>query len=371
MKVRAAVLFQPGSPFRVTDLDLAEPRAGEVRVRVQAAGICHSDWHVATGDTRQPLPVVCGHEGAGIVEALGPDVPGFRIGDFVSLNWAPACGECFYCAGGRPCLCERTTNAVWAGTLLDGSPRLSLGGAPVFHYCALACFAERCVVPAGACVPLDRSVPPSVAALIGCAVTTGVGAVMNTAQVPPGASVAVFGAGGVGLSIILGAKLAGAASILAIDRVPAKAEAARAFGATDAVAGTPDELVQAVRARTAGRGADFVFEAVGVPAVQELCIEAARPGGQVVFVGLAPMGTATNLPGAVLVRKELTVKGSYYGTCRPARDFARIAAWYREGRLDLERLISRTYRLDEINEAYADMLSGATARGVIVFPEAR
>jgi len=357
MKTRAAVLHQTGTPFRVEELDLAPPRAGEVLVRVQAAGVCHSDWHIASGATRHPLPVVCGHEGAGLVEALGPGVSHVRAGDFVALNWAPACGVCFYCAANRPCLCERYTAPVWAGTMLDGSPRLALAGRPVFHYCALACFAERCVVPAVSCVPLDKNVPPQVAALIGCAVTTGVGAVVNTAQVRAGSSVAVFGAGGVGLSIVMGAKLAGAADIFAIDHVPEKAAAARAFGATESLSGAPAEIITALRERTRGRGADFVFEAVGVPAVQELCIDAARPGGTVIFVGLAPMGTATNLPGALITRKELALQGSYYGSCVPARDFPRFAEWYRAGKLDLERLISRTYKLDELNLAYADLLA--------------
>jgi Zn-dependent alcohol dehydrogenase len=253
--------------------------------------------------------------------------------------------------------------------MLDGSTRLSKGGQPVYHFSALACFAERAVVPEQCCIPLNRQIPLTVAALIGCAVTTGVGAVLNTAKIRPGSRVAVFGAGGVGLSVIMGAQLAGAGQIIAVDKSEAKGDIAQAFGATDILMSSP-EVVSSIRELTEGRGADYVFEAVGIPALQEQCLEAVRPGGTVVFVGISPMGSSTNLPGAIIARQEKTVMGSYYGSAHPARDFPRLADLYLRRKLDLDRLVSKTYRLEQINEAYADMLDGANARGVIVFDEA-
>jgi S-(hydroxymethyl)glutathione dehydrogenase / alcohol dehydrogenase len=221
------------------------------------------------------------------------------------------------------------------------------------------------VVPQECCVPVDPAVPLAVAALIGCAVTTGVGAVLNTARVRPGSSVVVYGAGGVGLSIIMGARLSGASRIIAVDRVSAKCDIAQAFGATDTLLGGPD-TVEAIRALTGGRGADYVFEAIGLPAVQEQCLAAVRPGGLVVLAGISPMGSGTNLPGAIITRQEKTVTGTYYGSANPARDFPRYAELYQRGLLDLDRLVSKTYALEEINEAYAEMLAGGIARGVIV-----
>jgi NDMA-dependent alcohol dehydrogenase len=366
MKTRAAVLYETNRPFEVEVLDLEPPHAGEVLVKVAAAGVCRSDWHLVTGATRHPLPVVPGHEGAGVVEAVGAGVTRVAPGDPVVLNWAPNCGRCFYCLHDRPSLCATYTEPVWAGTMMDGTPRLSKDGRPVYHYCALACFAEYAVVPQESCVPLRVEVPLPVGALIGCAVTTGVGAVLNTARVRAGSSVAVFGVGGVGLSAVMGAHLAGAVPLLAIDTVAARADVAQALGATHFLTAGAD-TVAAIRDRTDGRGADYVFDATGLPAVQEQCLEAARPGGTVVLAGLAPMGSATNLPGAILTRQEKTVTGTYYGSAHPARDFPRYADLYLQGKLDLDRLISRTYTLDQINDAYVDLVAGKLTRGVVVF----
>ena len=366
MKIQAAVFYEPLTPFKIETLDLEPPRVGEVLAKIAAVGVCHSDWHLMTGATRHPLPVVPGHEGAGVVEAVGPGVTRVKVGDHVALNWAPNCGVCFYCLNDRPSLCAAYVGPIWAGTMMDGTTRLSKNGQPVYHFSALAAFAEYTVVPQECCVPLRKEVPFPVAALIGCAVTTGVGAVLNTAKVRPGSSVAVFGAGGVGLSIIMGAQLAGAGRIIAVDRAEGKLEMARSFGATDALMAGPDTN-DAIRALTEGRGADYVFEAIGLPAVQEQCLDAARPGGVIVLAGISAMGSATNLPGAIITRQEKTVTGSYYGTANTARDFPLYADLYLKGKLDLGRLVSKTYRLEQINEAYADMLSGALARGVIVF----
>jgi Zn-dependent alcohol dehydrogenase len=250
--------------------------------------------------------------------------------------------------------------------MLDGETRLSVDGNPVFHYCGLACFAEYTVVPEICAVKMPPELPFEVAALIGCAVTTGVGSVLNTSKVQSSSSVAVFGAGGVGLSTVMGAKVAGAAVIIAIDPLASRRNAALDLGATHALEPS-DEVVDSIRTLTGGRGADYVFEAVGIPKVQEQCLTAARPGGVIVFSGLAPMGSATNLPGAVLVREEKTVMGSYYGTANPPVDFLRYARMFAEGQLPLDQLASREYHLEEINVAFADMLSGETRRGIIKF----
>jgi len=250
--------------------------------------------------------------------------------------------------------------------MLDGSTRLTDGGRPVYHYCGLACFAEYAVVPAVSCVSVPLDLSFEIAAVIGCAVTTGVGSVLNTAQVEAGSSVAVFGAGGVGLSAVMGARLAGAVTIIAIDPLESRRTAALDLGATHLLEPSAD-IVESIKKLTEGRGVDYTFEAAGIPLVQEICLAVTRPGGTVIFSGLAPMGSATNLPGAVLVREEKTVKGSYYGTANPPVDFLRYAELYAQGRLPLDRLISRTYALGEINQAFEDMLSGATRRGVVVF----
>ncbi len=365
MKTRAAVVRQAGAPICVETLDLAPPGAMEVLVEVAATGVCHSDWHVATGDTEHPLPAVIGHEGAGVVAGVGRGVTRVRIGDHVALNWAPSCGACFYCNEGRPSLCEEYVAPVWAGTLLDGTTRLSCAGAPVYHYSSLACFADRTVVPETCCVPMPHEVPFEIAALIGCAVTTGVGSVLNTAQVEAGSTVCVYGVGGVGVSVILGARLAEADRIIAVDRNDGKLDIARDFGATHTTPAGPGAVAE-IRRLTAGRGADYVFEAVGAPSVQEECLHAARPGGTVVLVGLSPTGSTTDLPGAIITRQEKTIVGSYYGTCVAARDFPRYARLYLDGVLDLDPLVSRTYPLEEINGAFSDMLTGSIARGIVL-----
>lgn len=303
MKTKAAVFYEVGAPFQIETLDLEDPRPGEVLVQMKAAGVCHSDWHLVTGATEHPLPVVPGHEGAGIVIGAGAGVARVKPGEHVALNWAPNCGTCFYCLRDRPSLCEAYAGPIWAGTMMDGTTRLAKAGQPVYHFSTLACFADYIVVPQECCVPLDKAVPLEIAALIGCAVTTGVGAVLNTAKVRPGSSVVVYGAGGVGLSIIMGAKLAGAGRIIAVDTNEAKGEIARSFGATDILMARPDTAT-AIKQLTDGRGADTVFEAIGLTAVQEACLQAVRPGGLVVYVGMSPMGSRTNLPGAIIARQE-------------------------------------------------------------------
>lgn len=368
MKIQAALLQAPNTPFLVTTLELDGPQPDEVLVKMVAAGVCHSDWHLATGTTKHPLPLVAGHEGAGIVEAAGTNVTHVQPGDHVVLSWTPDCGECFYCQRGQPNLCETWTEPIWAGTLLDGTTRLHYNGAPVYHFCGLATFAEYATVPKESCIPIRKDAPLDVVSLIGCAVATGVGAVMYTAEVKPGDSVVVFGCGGVGLNMIQGAAISGATTIIAVDTNEPKLTIARDLDATHALL-SDDNTIDEIRKLTGGRGADHVFEAVGLPAVQELALEAVRPGGKLILAGLAPMGSGTNLPGAILTRQEKMVKGSYYGSVNPHRDFPLLLNMYMSGKLKLDQMISQRYRLDQINEAYAAMLTGEVARGLIVFDD--
>lgn len=366
MKIKAAVFKEVEKPFQIETLDLGAPQAGEVLVKVEAAGVCRSDYHLITGAIRHHKPVVPGHEGAGTIMEVGEGVTRLKEGDFVALNWAPNCGTCFYCLDGHPSLCSTFIPSIWGGNMLDGTTRLSKNDKPVYHFSAVSCFAEYAVVAQEACIPLSKKVPAPVAALIGCAVTTGVGAVINTAGVKPGANVVVFGAGGVGLSSIMGATLVGANRIIAVDVNETKMEMAKAFGATDTLISSPD-IHKDIQEITDGRGADYVFEAVGIPAVQEQALKAVRPGGTLVLEGLAPMGSETNLPGADITRRELTIKGSYYGSANTAHDFPLYADLYMNKKLDLDRLITKTYTLEEINMAYEELNEGKIARSVIVF----
>jgi len=366
MKIQAALLLGAHQPFRIEELELEEPHAGEVLVKIAASGVCHSDYHLVSGATNHPMPVVPGHEGAGVVQAVGAGVTRVQPGDHVTLNWAPDCGQCFYCLRGKPSLCETYVEPIWAGTMLDGTTRLRWNGQPVYHFSGLASFAEYAVVPQESCVRIRKDVPLAVAALVGCAVATGVGAAMYTANVHPGESVVVFGCGGVGLNILQGAALCGAETIIAVDTNPAKMEIARQFGATHTLM-SDDKTLNTIRDLTGGRGAEHAFEAVGIPALQELAFKAIRPGGTLTLAGLSPMGTGTNLPGAVITRQEKVIKGSYYGTINATRDFPLLLDLYMAGKLKLDELVSQTYSLNQINEAYEAMLSGAVARGVVVF----
>jgi S-(hydroxymethyl)glutathione dehydrogenase/alcohol dehydrogenase len=366
MKVRAALLSEIGGSFVVEELDLAEPRDGEVLVRIVASGVCHSDWHLVTGATKHPLPVVAGHEGAGIVEAIGPGVESVVPGDRVIMNWAPNCGHCFYCLRAKPNLCETYLAPIWAGTMMDGSPRLSKSGQPVYHFCGLASFAEMAVVAQESCVPIRADVPLEVAALVGCAVSTGVGAAMYTANVQPGDSVVVYGCGGVGLNVIQGAALCGATTIIAVDSNPAKMAMAEQFGATETLLSGNNTRAQ-ISELTGGRGADYAFEAVGLPSLQEEGLRAVRPGGTLVLVGLSSVKEPTNLPGAFIARQEKVIKGSYYGGVHTQRDFPLFLDMYLAGQLKLDELVTERFRLEDINVAYEAMLQGKVARGVISF----
>jgi NDMA-dependent alcohol dehydrogenase len=363
--MRAAVLHEPNARFAIEEVDLAPPGAGEVEVRLHASGVCHSDWNTLTGDTPSPLPAVLGHEGAGVVERVGEGVTTVAPGDHVVLSWLPACGRCLHCAAGRPTLCEVAAPALLAGTLLDGSIRLSLDGRPVHHYSFLSTFAERSVVPEASCVRIRPDAPMPVAALVGCAVMTGIGAVVNRARVAPGGSVAIFGAGGVGLSAVMGAALAGAGLVAVIDPVADRRALALELGATHAIDPADGDPSAAVRELTGGRGADYAFEASGSRGLAAVAYAAARRGGTVVCIGIPPAGATVELAGADLVRDEKIVTGSLYGSCRPHTDMPMVIDLHMSGRLPLDRLLGGTYRLEEIDRAFADMLAGVGARTLI------
>jgi len=362
--VRAAVLHAPRTSFAVEDLVLDPPRPGEVLVRIAAAGVCHSDWRFVSGDLTTPMPVVLGHEGAGVVEDVGPGVTRVRPGDHVVLLWRAGCGHGEYCSIGRPALCSASRAMRATGTLTDGTSRLRGSAGEVKHFLGVSCFAERAVVPEMNLLPIGVEVPLDIAALVGWAVMTGVGAVINTAAVRPGASALVVGAGGVGLSAVMGARLAGADPIIVSDLVPKKLELARELGATHVLDGQGD-LVESVRDAT-GEGVDFAFECIGNSALLAQALKALRRGGTAVAVGLPRADAEASVNVVELVTQEKSLKGSIYGSTRHFADIPRLISLYRRGRLPIDRLLGRRYRLTEINDAYQAMLNGEFARAVVV-----
>lgn len=364
--MKAAVLYEVGKPLRVEDVDLDGPRDGEVLVRIGAAGVCHSDYHFMKGDLPIGLPCVLGHEGAGVVEEVGRGVASVRPGDHVVLLFRPNCGHCEFCSQGRPALCWMAGRLRDTGRLLDGTSRLRSGGVEIKHFLGVSCFAERTVVPEQGVVPIPEDVPMEVAALVGCAVMTGVGAVMNTARVTPGAAVLVVGAGGVGLNCVMGAALVGAHPIVVADLVDAKLETAMDFGATHVVNAGTRELVEAVRELTNGEGVDYSFEAIGSPPAMTQAFRSLRRGGVATAVGIAPAGSQLAIDAGELVYQEKTLKGSYYGSTRPQADMPRLLQLYRAGKLPVDRLISRRYPLEQVNEAYDALLAGEVARSVLI-----
>lgn len=363
--MRAAVLRATDEPFTIEDVELAAPGQGEVEVKLEAAGVCHSDWNVVTGATSNPLPAVLGHEGAGVVVSVGEGVEGVAEGDHVVLSWLPACGRCFYCTQGRHVLCDMAMEDMFRGTLPGGALRLSQNGDSLYHYSYLSAFAERCIVPEGCCVRVRDDAPFEVAALVGCAVMTGYGAAVKRAAVQDGDVVAVFGAGGVGLSAVMGARLAGAGAVVAVDPVEFKRQTALELGATHALDPSSEDIAGALRDLTDGRGADAALDTAGVPGVVAQAYAGVRRGGTVVAVGLPAEGLTADLPASDLPREEKVVTGSFYGSCDPQVDMPQVVELYMEGKLPLDRLVTRTYPLEEINEAFAAMNSGEVARAVI------
>jgi alcohol dehydrogenase len=358
--------YAQSKPLSIEEVDLAPPGPGEVLVKVAAAGLCHSDLSVINGDRQRPMPMVLGHEAAGVVEETGDGVTDLRTGDHVVMVFVPSCGHCSSCSEGRPALCEPAAAANAAGTLLGGARRLSRDGVPINHLLGCAAFAEYATVSRRSLVKVDRELPLTEAALFGCAVLTGVGAVVNTARVRAGASTAVIGLGGVGLASVLGARAAGARHIVAVDVSDAKLELATSLGATHTVnAGAPD-AVERVREATGG-GAEFAFELAGSVRAFESAYKMTRRGGTTVTAGLPPPSATTALSPLNLVVEERTVKGSYIGTCVPSRDIPRFVELYRQGKLPVDKLMTGTLVLDDINRGFDLLHEGKAVRQVVVF----
>jgi S-(hydroxymethyl)glutathione dehydrogenase / alcohol dehydrogenase len=366
MKTQAAVLWKPGRPVEVLDVDLAPPKAGEVLVRIAACGVCHSDLHVVDGHLPEPVPLVLGHEAAGVVEEVGPGVESLEPGDHVVLALVPSCGECVECRRGRPNFCSQGARMAAEGTLADGTSRLSLNGTTLHHFNSISSFAGHAVVPESAAVRIRQDVALDAAALVGCSVLTGYGAVANTAGVEEGATVAVWGCGGVGANVVQGARLRGASKIVAVDTRPEKLALAKEVGATDTVeAGEGTDVVAAVRDLTGG-GPDYAFEAIGSERAIQEAWTAARPGGTVVVVGIMPRGASLTIDPWQFM-SEKTLKGTFLGSARIQEDVPRLVDLYHSGELELDRLVSRKLRLDELPDAFDRLRAGDVVRQVVVF----
>lgn len=353
--MRAAVLWDVDD-LRLEDLELDPPRPGEVRIRMAASGVCRSDHHSVLGIHPHAMPIVLGHEGSAVVEELGEGVTGLSPGDHVVCSWLPYCGSCRRCTAGRPSVCERLA-PFDAGFLADGTTRFSIGGTRI-HHNVPSSFAERSVVPANTVFPVDTALPLEQVALLGCAVMTGVGAVLNTANVRPGDSVLVIGCGGVGLSAIQGARIAGASPIVAVDVVETKLRLAEELGATDTVRSGRDPVPE---------GFDHAFECLGRPETIEQAMRSVGPGGTAVLVGMAPPEARAPLDALRTTTKELTVTGSWYGSVVPPRDFPLLTHLLKFGELRLEPMIARTIGLGQIHEALARFGAGEETRSVIVY----
>ena len=365
-KARAVVCREHNKPVAVEEISLDAPGRGEVMVRLAACGVCHSDLSAVTGTIALPLPLVLGHEGAGVVEAVGEGVSELAPGDPVVFSFIYMCGKCRFCVSGRPVLCVEQGRALT--TPLAGTPRVhDAAGQPLNIFSGCGAMAEYATVSAENLIRIDAKIPLECAALVGCGVTTGVGAVFNTARVKPGSSVVVFGCGGVGLSAIQGARIAGAERIVAVDTLQEKLELAKKFGATDTLLARPGEdLVKPLKKLTSG-GPDYAFECVGSGELQSAAYRAIARGGMAVVVGVAKPSDSTSIRSMTTVFEEKTLTGSYFGSCVPRVDFPRMLALYLKGELKLEELITRRYRVDEAAQAFADLQSGRNARGVILF----
>ena len=375
MKTRAAVLNQIGQPgpyadsaaLEIEELELAAPQEGEVLVEIKAAGLCHSDLSVIDGNRPRPVPMALGHEAAGVVKELGPGVRDLEVGDHVVTVFVPSCGHCTPCAEGRPALCEPGAKANNEGTMISGGRRLSRAdGTPVNHHLGVSGFADRAVVSRNSVVRVDPELPFSHAALFGCAVLTGVGAAINSAGIRPGQSVAVIGLGGVGLNSVLGALVAGAGSVVAVDLDPRKLELARQLGAEHTIDSREDDAVERLRELTVG-GVDCAIEMAGSEKALEFAYRVTRRGGLTVTGGLAHPEKHVSIQQVSLVAEERTLRGSYVGSCVPVRDVARYVSLFRQGRLPVDRLLTDTLTLNEINAGFDRLASGQAVRQVILF----
>ena len=363
--VKAAVLYEPNQRMPIVDLRQQAPKAGEVKVRIGAAGICASDHHVIVGTAKFQLPIVLGHEGAGIVEEAGENVTSVKPGQRVILSFVSSCGYCRSCRSGLPQLCD--THRATGVRQFDGTTRLTdPAGKEVFQYTKMGVFGEAIVTPHQACSPMPDDVPMDVAALIGCSVTTGVGAVINQPGIRAGITIAVFGCGGVGLNVIQGARLINASKIIAVDIHDHKLEFAYKFGATDVVNARSQDAVKIIKELTGG-GVDYAFDSFGSARTSVSAYDATRKAGTTVIVGLAPDGEKGAFDLVDIVRNQKTVVGSYYSSASPHETFNKIVDFYRKGKLDIGSMIVRRYTLDQINEGFEALARGEDGRGVIMF----
>ena len=359
--MKAAVLRSAPGQLTIEDVTVDRPGPREVLVRTAAAGVCHSDLHFADGSYRAKLPCVLGHESAGVVEAVGPDVTHVRPGDHVITCLSVFCGNCEYCLSGRSALCNGKRGLSRAKT---EAPRLSAGDETMWQFLDMSSFAEQMLVHENGLVKIPEAMPLEQAALVGCGVTTGLGAVFRTARVEAGSTVAVIGCGGIGLNCIQGARLAGAGRIIAVDRVPAKLDLARRFGATDTVDANEDAVAQ-VKELTSG-GVEYAFEAIGLKVTTEQAFAMLRPGGVATVIGMIPVGTNVELPGVDFL-SEKRIQGCQMGSNRFRIDMPRYVDLYLQGRLLLDELVSARIKLDDVNEAFDELRRGEVARSVVVF----
>lgn len=368
MEFRAAVLHRTNSPLSVETVCMTGLRPTDVLVRIRASGLCHTDLEVIQGQIGYPMPIVLGHEGAGVVEAVGADVTLTRPGDHVVCSWNPSCGHCFYCDRGQPILCEPFSRHQPRGHLLDGASRMTVGGEKLHHFSVVSSHAEYCVVPESGAVPVPREIPFDRACLIGCGVMTGVGGASRVARIAAGSKVAVIGCGAVGLNAIQGARLQEAERIIAIDRDPGRLALAGEFGATDLVRADEEDVIARVKELTDWRGADCVLESAGHESAFRLSPEITRPGGDLVWLGKVNVDRDVAFRwGSLMGEKRIT--RSSYGGARPRRDFPWLARLYLAGKLKLDELITMRLTLDEINIGFAAMIRGETVRAVVEFPE--
>lgn len=349
-------------PLDVREITLEAPGEGEALVEIVSAGLCHSDLSAINGTIPSPLPIVLGHEASGVVREVGPGVRDVQPGDHVVLSWVPSCHACRFCLSGRPNLCQKAAASNAKGTLMNGATRLK----DTYHLLGVAGFARHAVVVQESLIKIDPEFPLELAALFGCAVVTGVGSVINTAKVEPGSSIAIFGAGGVGLSVVMGAKLAGAERIVVLDLVESKRKLALELGATHTIDGAREDAVKEVLAFTDG-GADYAFDAVGSAKLLESAFRVTRRGGTTVAVGLAPGDARISISPVVMVLHERTFKGSFMGSAVPALDIPRLLRLYQAGKLPVDRLVSRSLPLEAINEGFEALATGEVARQLIRF----
>ncbi|MDR4946041.1 zinc-dependent alcohol dehydrogenase family protein [Neobacillus cucumis] len=374
MKIRAAVLHELGlpapyaesKPIKIETLELDPPARGEVLVQIKAAGLCHSDLSVINGSRPRPMPMALGHEAAGVVVEVGEDVTDLKPGDHVVCAFVPSCGHCLPCQEGRPALCEPGAKTNTAGTLLSGERRIHLNEGTVHHHLGVSAFADHAVVSRNSLIKVDPEIPFEKVAVFGCAVITGVGAVVNTASIEMGSTVAIIGLGGVGLSALLGAITAGASRIVAVDVNDAKLEQARELGATDTFNSRDPEVVSLIREATGG-GVDYAFETAGVVPAMNVAYGITKRGGTTVTTGLPHPDHHFSFPQVTLTAEERTLKGSYVGSCVPARDIPRFIELYKQGRLPVDKLLTDCLSLDEINEGFDRLARGEASRLVVVF----